>query len=466
MSFIGIDLGGTFIKSAILDVDSIQIKHARRHPFPDFEPGPAYERVVSPEKILSAFHALLDEMLLLEPTCEGLLLSGQMHGMIFCDAQGTPKSQFITWQDHRATLPFDSTGKSVFDHLKETLFDWDWRILGNELRPGIPLTQLFFLKHQNALPENLYCASIMDFVIANLCKTPPVTDSTNAEAHGLYNVVNGAWDFQLIQKLNFDKINCPEIKPHFTVIGTFARQKHEIPCYVASGDQQCALLGSFLKERELSLNIATGSQASLLSDSCELGDYQTRPYFEGKYLKTITHIPAGRALNALVRLFTEIPAPQTTLDAVWEYIQKEVSKLPTADLDVKVTFFSGPLGDHGYISNMRESNMTLGNVFFAAFNNMADNYHQCALRLSPGQGWDRIIFSGGLVSKIPALQKIIVQKFDNVSWKINEQQEDVLLGLLVIAVKIRNQESLLESQKTVRNSVRRLGEKEETYDQS
>ncbi len=446
MSFIGIDLGGTFIKGAILDVDSIQIKHTRRRPFPDFEAGAAYERAVSPEKVLPAFRALLDDLLSLDPACDGLLLCGQMHALVFCDGQGNQKSQIITWQDQRTALPFDDAGRSCFDLLKETLHNWDLRTLGNEFRPGLPLTQLFFLKQKGMLPEGLYPACLMDFVVANLCKTAPVTDSTNAEAYGVFNVINGNWDFRLIEKLGLDQLIWPEVKPHFTPVGTFTHQGREIPCYVAAGDQQCALLGSFIKERELSLNIATGSQVSMLSENCELGDYQIRPYFEGKYLNTITHIPAGRALNALIHLITEISASQMPSDAIWEYIQREVEKLSDTNLNVSITFYDGPLGNSGHIANMQENNMTVGNVFLAAFNSMAENYYECALRLSPEQGWDLIVFSGGLVSKIPASQKIIIQKFGNIPWYINETQEDTLLGLLTIVMKISNiKQSLFEA---------------------
>ena len=57
---------------------------------------------------------------------------------------------------------------------------------------------------------------------------------------------------------------------------------------------------------ELSLNISTGSQVSLLTETPLPGNYQTRPYFAGRFLNTITHLPAGRSLNALVELLGEL----------------------------------------------------------------------------------------------------------------------------------------------------------------
>ena len=40
------------------------------------------------------------------------------------------------------------------------------------------------------------------------------------------------------------------------------------------------------------------------------GDYQFRPYFDKQYLKTLTHLLAGRSLNVLVDLLSEIPREQ------------------------------------------------------------------------------------------------------------------------------------------------------------
>ncbi|MFN8398709.1 MAG: FGGY family carbohydrate kinase [Anaerolineales bacterium] len=437
MSFIGIDLGGTFIKGAVLDVDLGQLRYIRRRPFPDFESIASFERVVSPQKVLKSFHELLDELLLLAPECDGVLLCGQMHALVFCDALGNPHSDIITWQDLRTGQPLKGLGRSSFDLLKEMLSDWDFRRLGNEFRAGLPLTQLFYWKQLGQLPEKLYPASLMDFVVSNLCKTPPVTDSTNAEAHGFFDVVDGCWDEQLIFHLGLDELVWQEVKDHGAVSGSFIHNGREIPCYVPVGDQQAALLGSFLQPRELSLNIATGSQVGLLSSECELGEYQTRPFFEGKFLKTITHIPAGRALNMLIRMFTEISPSHMNSDQVWNYIHSEVEKKQATDLEVSVAYYGGSSGSAGYITNMHEANMTLGDVFFAAFRGMAQNFHDCACRLSPSRDWDRIVFSGGLVSKMPALQRLILDKFDNAAFRMNELKEDTLTGLLLLAMKVR-----------------------------
>jgi sugar (pentulose or hexulose) kinase len=123
---------------------------------------------------------------------------------------------------------------------------------------------------------------------------------------------------------------------------------------------------------------------------------------------------------------------------IWNYIRSQVEKIPETDLDVAATFYSGPFGSEGHISNMRESNMTVGHVFSAAFKSMAENYYQCSLRLSPEKEWDHIVFSGGLISKIPALQTAISKKLGADIFRINQSNEDVLMGLFIMAVKLHN----------------------------
>lgn len=454
MSFIGIDFGGSFIKSAILDVNTVEVQHIRRVPFPAFEAGHINQRTVSSEILLKIVRMLLEDLLSQVSTCEGILFCGQMHALVFCDAHGLPKSNIITWQDQRTLAIDPKSGKTYFALLQEELQYWDPRILGNELRPGVPLSQLFYLRQRNELPAGLYPASLMDFVVANLCKTAPVTDATNAEAHGIYNLMEGIWDYRLIEKLGLADLAWQKIEPQFSICGMFVYNQKEIPCFLPIGDQQCALLGSFLEEHELSLNIATGSQVSLLTNNHELGDYQTRPYFEELYLKTITHIPGGRALNALIKLLTELsPIPTDDLDSVWAYIDSQVERIRSTNLKVNISFYSGTLGDSGHILNLQENNMNVGNLFYAAFENMALNYHRCALRLSPSRNWHKLIFSGGLINKHPALQKSILKAFDHPEVRINDAKEDVIIGLLIIATKISKQLSLANAMHLVRSSV-------------
>jgi sugar (pentulose or hexulose) kinase len=208
----------------------------------------------------------------------------------------------------------------------------------------------------------------------------------------------------------------------------------DVPCYAPVGDYQCALVGAMVNTNELSLNVSTGSQVSRITNHLEKGDYQSRPFFEKKFVNTLSHLPAGRALNILVDLVTEIG--RQTHGAVqdpWNYIAEAASAADDSDLDVKTTFFPGPCGRRGTISNIGERNLTVGTLFRAAFLNITDNYYSCALRIWPDCSWENLVISGGLGRKLLLLRQMIMHRFKS-EIRLCHVEEDTLLGLTILAL--------------------------------
>jgi sugar (pentulose or hexulose) kinase len=194
------------------------------------------------------------------------------------------------------------------------------------------------------------------------------------------------------------------------------------------------MVGAFLDYGELSLNIATASQVTTLTSGLSPGDYQTRPFFDGRFMNTIARIPAGRSLDVLLNLLCEIAKAQgMALADPWPYIGQAVAATPETNLQVYLSFFASSVGDRGEIAHIREDNLTVGHLFRVAFQHMADNYYTCGLRLSPQADWRNLVFSGGLAQKIEPLREIIRQKF-GLDYRLCASLEDTLLGLLALAL--------------------------------
>jgi hypothetical protein len=138
-------------------------------------------------------------------------------------------------------------------------------------------------------------------------------------------------------------------------------------------------------------------------------------------------------LNVLVDLLSEFAqhSGATILDP-WEYVARAAAAVDQTDLEVKLSFFPGPCGDMGSISHIRETNLTVGSLFRASFENMAQNYYDCALRIWPDRSWRNIVFSGGLARKLKLLRTIIEERFGTQS-RLCPLEEDSLLGLMVLA---------------------------------
>jgi sugar (pentulose or hexulose) kinase len=435
MLLVGLDLGTSFIKGALLDLDDPAIRQVRRLPFPGPLNGlPPLHYEVDAQLVTGVVRELLDALLDAAPDCAGIVLCTQMHGLVLCTEEGAARSNLITWQDQRV-LDSHPAGGTYFDRLLAQVGVLERQELGNELQPSRPLCYLYWLAEQRQLPtETVMPVGVADYVAANLCHSRPLIETTNAGAHCAFNLARQTWHQAVIRRLGLTGLEWPEILPFGAVVGEYRYAGRAVPVYTPVGDHQCAVLGALPNEGELSLNISTGSQASMVTPSWQPGEYQTRPFFDGQFLNTITGIPAGRALNHLVNLLTELPRRQgIVLDDPWPLITEAASAVTTSELMVNLAFFDSMAGKHGLIGNIREQNLTVGHLFHAAFQNMAENYYAAGLHLSPTQEWRGLVFSGGLAQKIPVLRQLVEDKFQ-LPHRLSPSSEDTLLGLLALGL--------------------------------
>ncbi|GAB4555263.1 MAG: hypothetical protein OHK0023_26270 [Anaerolineae bacterium] len=429
---IGIDLGTSFIKGAVLDAESLSIRHVRRRVFPEPIPNlPPLRREYDAEAIVKLVRNLIDELLPLAAPCEGVVMCTQMHGNVFVDVQGRAQSPLITWQDQRV-LEAHPAGGTFFEAMLANLSKTELDEFGNELRPGLPIGLWYWLAERGELPA-LYPAALGDYVIAALCGVPPVTELTNAASHGALNLTRLDWNREVIHRLGLGRLQLPEIVPYGTVAGRLTIGSQSLPFFTPIGDFQCAILGALLSPTELSLNISTGSQVSLLRPAMEFGNFQTRPFFDKQFLITVTTLPAGRSLNALIGLLSELGRSGANQADAWEYIIRATEAATEPDLQINLAFYATSLGDHGAITHIREDELTVGHLFRAAFRSMADNYFIAANRLSATPDWERIVFSGGLAQKLALLRHYISQRFA-CSFRLSPSSEDTLLGLLALGL--------------------------------
>ncbi len=444
--FIGIDIGTTFLKGAVIDLEHITVGAPVRVAFPPFITGlPASHREVDPNTIVGAVQELILKLHASTPDCDGIVMCTQMHGLVLADRNGNALSNAITWQDER-TLDADADShQSTYSLMMAQISEQERLALGNDLLPGRPLGALYWMQQHDtgrvdSTADEVYPCSIADFVAAHLCRTGPVTDASNAAAHGAYNLHTADWHHEIISRLRLDHYAWPRIVPYNTVVGYTDMAGHSIPCYVPTGDHQCAVLGTLLGEDELSINASTGSQVGMLTSRFEASlACQTRPYFDGKFLKAVIHIPAGRALAALIRLLSELADAQgVSLPDPWAYVERTSLARADTDLRMNLAFFPSSCGDRGSIDNITEGNLTIGDLFAAACENMAHNYFECAGRIAARHPWSRLVFSGGLMRRLTVLRQSTIRRF-GLDCRFAPSDEDTLLGLLVIALMCSGQ---------------------------
>lgn len=433
MNIIVIDCGASFLKGALFE-DEVLVKRSIRQ-----APRGITEDWREPKQISCLMDMVCSMLRELAKGKEDikLCISNEMHGFILTDVSGNPWGDYISWQREFGSIPMEETGKTAEQILsKEDLQD-DIRRSGMPLRAGLPNVNLLYLRNSSAWnieKKKLWFYTLGDYILRSLSRQEVYCHPTNAAATGLMDLVSGDWNQNLCHIVGGEQV-------HFPVIGEaaveFDFEGVHIQALPAIGDQQAALLGvGILNMDEISFNLGTGAQVSSLTDRLQFSnDYQLRPYFSGKYLKTIPHLPSGRALNVYFRFVKSIAKhyKQEIDDTeVWEWILQETNNEHISSLDCDLSFFANAITNHkkGSVGNIGEYDLTLGNLFRSLFRQMADNFLFAAGKLGQGkESVNKVVFSGGIARKIPLIREIILEQYrEGINYSIGE--DETLYGLM------------------------------------
>jgi len=203
MRFVAIDLGATFIKSALVDTGSFTISHIERVPFPPFVKNlpPSY-REISAESVLQITKGHIDRLLAMAPDCAGIVSCGQMHGLVLMDGHGANAlTNCISWMDERSLLPFPSGHGSYLETLVSKVASDNDAHLIYEMTAGSTIAILFWLITTQGIPRGAIPCSLPDFVMARLSMSEAKCEPTMASGFGVFNALNGAWRMDAIEKL-------------------------------------------------------------------------------------------------------------------------------------------------------------------------------------------------------------------------------------------------------------------------
>lgn len=430
MNTITIDCGASFIKGALFQDGEMVKKLQLRSP--EVHKEMSLTETVQIQKLISLVYKIISELAGNEKEVS-LCVANEMHGFILAYEDGTPFTDYISWQKEWGSLPV--CGQTPVDILKvenpEDIF-----FTGMPIRSGLPSSNLLYLSmrgHWATASSKLYFYTLGDYILKRLSGKEPVCHPTNAAATGLYDLRSGNWNPSLIRAVGGEQIIFPLISGEPFIFNIGSLKIHALP---ALGDQQAALLGSGLdKLSYISFNLGTGAQVSKLTLKPECStEYQIRPYFYGQYLKTVPHLPSGRALNVYIRFLKNVFDEfgfSITEDEIWEVLLQLRPNPDTAQLQCDLSFFENPITDRkvGAIGNIGEYSLTLGNLVYAVFNQMVSNYILAAKKIEPdSSAVARIIFSGGVARKIKVLRSLI-QGFYSENAAISIAADETLLGL-------------------------------------
>lgn len=439
MNTIAIDCGASFVKCALFE-DDIPIR-TEQIAAPSNRDGIDIFNTEKIEKLISIVQHSLDTFLT-EAEGGAICIDNEMHGFILAYADGTPYTDYISWQ--MELMAAQETDKFLKELVGEDRAVEMISRTGMPLRSGLPSSTLLWMSRNQYLTGKgeLYFYTLGDYIIRRIFGKEPVCHQTNAAATGLFDLETGTWNEEYISLLTGkEKIIFPLIGKESIEYARDARKFHILP---AIGDQQAALLGSGLKgENELSFNMGTGAQVSRLlkKEKLRYGDYQVRPYFYRTFLKTIPHVPAGRTLNVFFRFLKDILSridSEIEDKTVWRIMQDAISPeaMNADNLRCDLSFFENAITDHreGSITKITEYGLTLESLLSSIFRQMVDNFVMVANRVNEGLlDYDTIIFSGGIAKRWSVMRNGIVEKLLP-DAKVIVSEYDTLFGCMRYAV--------------------------------
>lgn len=424
MKAIGIDIGTTSVCGVLIDVNTGEIlKSCTKNSEAFITTENEWEKIQSVEKIMSVATGILDSFC--DDDIAVIGVTGQMHGIVYTDKNGEAVSPLYIWQDGRGNLPYRDT--TYAKHLNSF--------------SGYGNVTDFYNRENGIRPDNAvsYC-TIHDYFVMKLTGLKkPLMHSSDAASFGCFDLTENKFDYDC----NVD------ITADYTIAGTY----RGIPVSVAIGDNQASVFSTLADENNILLNVGTGSQVSVVSDTPVVAEnIETRPYFDGKYLIVGAALCGGRAYSILKNFYSEVLGyiEDTDDEKVYAVMNKMIQNLDSLTLKVD-TRFAGTRSNAeltGGITGITAENFNPPQLTLGVLNGMATELYEMYEKM--GVQRHGIIASGNGIRKNAALVKIFEKMFDS-KMQIPCHLEEAAFGAALFGlVSAKNLESANDAQKLIK----------------
>jgi sugar (pentulose or hexulose) kinase len=230
---------------------------------------------------------------------------------------------------------------------------------------------------------------------------------TNAAPMGMADIREGRWLRELWKKAGLGELRLPEITGAFEPVGKFERNGMSIAVYPDIGDQQVSVLGCQAEDGDIIVNAATAGQVIHVTGDFIPGNYEIRPFFDGKYLEVVSRMPGGRNFDVFIDFIGEIGKKlfYVSLDReeIWKRIRTGCKAgKDTGGLEGDIGFYELPEREAGgSISRINHYNLSLENVISALLKDSGRLYANYIETLLSGKSrkQGRVIFCGGLAGR-------------------------------------------------------------------
>ena len=375
MYYIGIDIGTTSICGIVSNMENGQVvKSITKQNESWVHTNNKWEKTQDPAVIYLIVIDILNEFYTLNLDINGIGITGQMHGILYVDADGNAVSNLFTWQDMRANLPYNDV---------DTYAGYLSSITGYDVYPGFGLATHYYNIKNGLVPQNSrYICTIPDYIAMKLAGTiKPICDATMAASLGVFDLPLNNFNSLSLQKIGIDLNMLPKIVKSGTIIGY---SQKSIPVAVAVGDNQASILGAVKNiDSSVLVNIGTGSQVSIYSHQyIEVPGLETRPFPGGGYIVVGAPLTGGKSLALLANFFNAVCKLFTDREAgnIYNIINSFDYSINSAEDMLKVnTQFMGTRQNalaRGSITNISLENFTPENITVGFIEGMVSELYE------------------------------------------------------------------------------------------
>ncbi len=432
--FLLLDFGTTSTKSTLVDLDSGIFTVPESHAALDNIARQPNRCEFALDAVASRFKSICAAYYARVPFV-GIVICSEMHGFAVLDMDDQPLSNYISWKDERSREK--TQGHSVFDEACDLFGDRFKTITGMKVRPGFAPMNFIRIARDHDLPPNVRIVDLPGWLCRASGRATGLAHPTMLAGLALYDVQQGSVSEQLVEavrQLSGSTCHLDQPAAAGQISGYWKDSGTPVPIYLGIGDHQCSLLGAGLVSADtLSINLGTGAQVSVLNLQPAPDEAETRPYFASSQLKTITHIPGGRALAEYVGFLQEVGGP--TRDFWHALAAVDAESVRRSDLHFDLGLFPSARGydGGGRIGGIGEGCLTLDNYLASLLRAFAGQYLDLARLFDPEGHLTHCLLSGGIARRLPLIEQLIA---DATCYEVQGATglDESLLGLRSLAL--------------------------------
>lgn len=262
---IGLDLGTTTIKAALLDTEVGQIEHVAARPTPTSHPQPGWSEH-DPEALWQAAADCLAEIgaALGGRRLSGLAISSLAEAGVPLDRDGTPLYPIIAWYDRRS----EPQATWVEDQISVADL---YAVTGQRASTSFSITKILWLREHEpqVFRRTALWLPVSSYILYRLCGEA-VTDVTIAARTLLFDQQTLAWSPRLLELFDLDETMLPKPYPGSTRVGSVSAAASiqaglpaGTPCFLGGHDHLCAALATGAAQPGAAAD-STGSAQALI----------------------------------------------------------------------------------------------------------------------------------------------------------------------------------------------------------